>query len=209
MPNSLTIMQMSLSILLQVYTHSPNMNSLVTKSRILYLGLQKCTSHFHVSLTISNFFFGLMEIATAYLANPVKLLKAPITMDSSRQQQDAPSNNCNQSDNIGQSSKVISMDAKHGNKVQNKWYVHWGMDVIDTHTHIPPQASRTFWCPSTLQPLFEEAGLAGVAWVSLRPQWWALAVLWLCAKVILSKATQSNLSLDETCLSDILNAWKD
>ena len=61
----------------------------------------------------------------------------------------------------------------------------------------------------TLQPLCEEAGLAGEAWVSLRPQWWALAVLWLHTKAILSKVTQSNLSLNKICLSDIPNAWKD
>ena len=42
--------------------------------------------------------------------------------------------------------------------------------------------------PPTLQPLREEAGLAGAAWVSLRTQWQALAALWLHAEAILSKA---------------------
>ena len=77
-----------------------------------------------------------MEIATVYPANPVKLLKALITKNSSRQQWDAQSNKCNQSDNVGQPSKVVSLDVKHGNKVQNKWYVHQGIDAIDTHVTI-------------------------------------------------------------------------
>ena len=63
--------------------------------------------------------------------------------------------------------------------------------------------------PPTLQPLHEEARLAGVAWVSLRPQWQALAALWLHAEAILSKTAQSDLSLDEICSSDIPVAWKD
>ena len=63
--------------------------------------------------------------------------------------------------------------------------------------------------PPTLQPLHKEAGLAGEAWVSLRPQWQALAALWICAETILSKAAQSDLSLDEIHSSNIPDAWKD
>ena len=143
------ITQMSLPILFQVHTHSPNMNS-VTWLRISYLGLQKHTSHFHTSCTISNYFFRLKEITTAYPANPVKLLKALVTKDSGGKQWDAPSNNHNWSNNVRQSSKVISKDAKHDNKGQNKWYVHLCVDVMDTQTHIPPQASRTFQHPPNL-----------------------------------------------------------
>ena len=144
------IMQMSLSILFQVHTHSPNMNNSVTRLRISYLGLWKRMSHFHMSCTISNYFFRLKEIAAAYPAYPVRLLKALVTKDSGGKQQNAPSNNCNQSDNVGQSSKVVSKDAKHDNKGWNKWYVHLCMDVMDTQTHIPPQASRTFQHPPNL-----------------------------------------------------------
>ena len=148
--NSLMITQMSLAILFQVHTHSPNMNNLVTRLRISYLGLQKHTSHFHMSCTISNYSFRLKEIATAYPANPVRLWKAPVTKDSRGKWWDAPSNNCNQSDNVRQSSKVVSKDAKHDNKGQNKWYVHLCMDAMDMQTHIPPQASGTFWHPPNL-----------------------------------------------------------
>ena len=148
--NSLMIMQMSLAILFQVHTHSPNMNNSVTWLRISYLGLQKCTSHFHMSRTISNYSFRLKEITAAYPANPVRLLKAPVTKNSGGKQQDAPSNNCNQLDNVRQSSKVISKDAKHENKGQNKQYVHLCMDAMDTQTHILPQASGTFQCPPSL-----------------------------------------------------------
>ena len=63
--------------------------------------------------------------------------------------------------------------------------------------------------PSTLQPLCEEAGLAGAALVSLGPQWQALAALWLHTEAILSKGAQSDLSLDEIHSSDIPDAWKD
>ena len=63
--------------------------------------------------------------------------------------------------------------------------------------------------PPTLQPLHEEAGLAGEAWVSPRPQWQALAALWLHTEAILSKAARSDLSLDEICSSDIPDTWKD
>ena len=73
--------------------------------------------------------------------------------------------------------------------------------------------SLGFWdfpaSPPTLQPLCEEAGLAGAAWVSLGPQWQALVVLWLHAKAILFKAAQSDLSLDEIHSSNIPVAWKD
>ena len=48
-----------------------------------------------------------------------------------------------------------------------------------------------------------------MAWVSLGPQWQALAALWLRAKAILSKAARSDLSFDEIHLSDIPDAWKD
>ena len=161
--NSLMIMQMSLAILFQVHTYSLNMNNSVTWLRISYLGLQKRTSHFHMSCTISNYSFRLMEIATAYPANPARLWKALVTKDSGRKQWDAPSNNHNWSDNVRQSSKVVSKDAKHDNKGQNKQYVHLCMDAMDMQTHTPPQASGT----PTLQPLHEEAGLAGAAWVSL------------------------------------------
>ena len=148
--NSLMIMQMSLTILFQVHTHSLNMNNSVTRLRISYLGLQKPMSHFHMSRTISNYSFRLKEIAAAYPANPVRLWKAPVTKDSGGKQRDALSNNHNQSDNVSQSSKVISKDAKHENKGQNKWYVHLCIDSMDMQTHIPPQASGTFWCPPNL-----------------------------------------------------------
>ena len=160
------IMQMSLSILFQVHTHSLNMNNLVTQLRISYLGLWKCMSHFHISCTISNYLFRLKEIAAAYPANPVRLLKALITKDSGGKWQDAPSNNCNQSNNVGQSSKVVSKDAKHDNKGQNKWYVYLCVDTMDMQTHIPPQASGTFWCPPNL---------ATTSWGSWSC-WWGLGI---------------------------------
>ena len=147
---SLMIMQMSLAILFQVHTHSPNMNNSVTRLRISYLGLQKCMSHFHMFCTISNYSFRLKEIAAAYPANPVRLWKAPVTKDSSGKWQDAPSDNRNWSDNVRQSSKVISKDEKHDNKGQNKRYVHLCMDAMDTQTHIPSQVSRTFRHPPNL-----------------------------------------------------------
>ena len=40
-------------------------------------------------------------------------------------------------------------------------------------------------------------------------EWQALAALWLHAEAILSKAAQSDLSLDEICLSNIPDVWKD
>ena len=114
--NSLMITQMSLAILFQVHTHSLNMNNSVTQLRISYLGLQKHMSHFHMSHTISNYSFRLKEITTAYPANLVRLWKALVTKDSGRKRWDALSNNCNRSDNVRQSSKVVSKDAKHDNK---------------------------------------------------------------------------------------------
>ena len=182
---------------------------LSTWLRISYLGLQKHTSHFHMSCTISNYFFRLKEITTAYPANPVRLLKALVTKDSGGKQWDAPSNNHNWSDNVRQSSKVISKDAKHDNKGQNKWYVHLYVDAMDTQTHVPPQASRTFWHPPNLATTSWGSwscwrGL-GIIWT----QWQALAALWLHTEAILSKAAQSDLSLDEICSSDIPDTWKD